>query len=102
MRSLFISDLHLTPERPDITRAFLRFLEQDAPGAEALYILGDFFEFWIGDDLMDDFHHTIAKALRTLSETGTTVAFMPGNRDFLPVRVSANRPAASYSTTPAL
>ncbi len=47
---LFISDLHLQEERPDITRAFLQFLEERAPGAQALYILGDFFEVWIGDD----------------------------------------------------
>ncbi|CAM3521908.1 UDP-2,3-diacylglucosamine diphosphatase [Parendozoicomonas haliclonae] len=83
MRSLFISDLHLTPGRPDITRAFLRFMEQEAPTAQSLYILGDFFEYWIGDDVMDEFHHQIAAALRKLSDSGTSVYFMHGNRDFL-------------------
>ncbi|MCL6268719.1 UDP-2,3-diacylglucosamine diphosphatase [Sansalvadorimonas sp. 2012CJ34-2] len=83
MRSLFISDLHLTPGRPDITRAFLRFLEQDAPTARQLYILGDFFEYWIGDDVMDEFHLQIAGALRRLSEHGVSISFMHGNRDFL-------------------
>ncbi len=83
MRSLFISDLHLTPGRPDITRAFLCFLEQNAPAAEKLYILGDFFEYWIGDDVMDEFHLQIAEALRKLSERGVEIFFMHGNRDFL-------------------
>ncbi|WP_230460161.1 UDP-2,3-diacylglucosamine diphosphatase [Sansalvadorimonas verongulae] len=83
LRSLFISDLHLTPGRPDITRAFLRFLEQDAPQAQQLFILGDFFEYWVGDDLMDDFHHQIASALKALSEKGVHLFFMHGNRDFL-------------------
>ena len=83
MRSLFISDLHLTPGRPDITRAFLCFLEQDAPKAQHLYILGDFFEYWTGDDMMDEFHHQIAAALKALSDKGVPVSFMHGNRDFL-------------------
>lgn len=83
MRSLFISDLHLTPGRPDITRAFLRFLEQDAPNAQHLYILGDFFEYWTGDDMMDEFHHQIASALKALSDKGVPISFMHGNRDFL-------------------
>ena len=55
MSVLFISDLHLEAERPDITRAFLSFLDERARRAEALYILGDFFEAWIGDDGMDAF-----------------------------------------------
>ena len=83
MRSLFISDLHLTPGRPDITRAFLRFLEQDAPYCQALYILGDFFEYWIGDDVMDDFHREIATALKALSAKGIKIFLMHGNRDFM-------------------
>ncbi|WP_281648469.1 UDP-2,3-diacylglucosamine diphosphatase [Parendozoicomonas sp. Alg238-R29] len=83
LRSLFISDLHLTPGRPDITRAFLRFLEQDAPSAQSLYILGDFFEYWIGDDVMDEFHHQIATALKALTEKGVSIFVMHGNRDFL-------------------
>ncbi len=82
-RSLFISDLHLTPERPAITRAFQRFLEQDAPTATTLYILGDFFEYWIGDDVMDDFHRQIAHSLQQLSGKGVDIYLMPGNRDFL-------------------
>lgn len=80
---LLISDLHLEEQRPDITRAFLRFLRERAVQAEALYILGDFFEVWIGDDGMSPFQHEIAVALRQLSETGTRIFLMHGNRDFL-------------------
>ena len=80
---LLISDLHLEEQRPDITRAFLRFLETRASGAEALYILGDFFEVWIGDDGMTPYQHQIAAALRALSESGTRLYLMHGNRDFM-------------------
>ncbi|MCQ4310656.1 UDP-2,3-diacylglucosamine diphosphatase [Pseudomonas stutzeri] len=80
---LLISDLHLEEQRPDITRAFLRFLDDRAAQAEALYILGDFFEVWVGDDGMTPFQHEIAGALRTLSERGTRVYLMHGNRDFM-------------------
>jgi len=80
---LLISDLHLEEERPDITRAFLHFLQTRAREAEALYILGDFFEVWIGDDGMSAFQQGIAGALRALSDAGTRVFLMHGNRDFL-------------------
>nr|MBO2511191.1 UDP-2,3-diacylglucosamine diphosphatase [Gammaproteobacteria bacterium] len=80
---LLISDLHLEEKRPDITRAFLHFLDTRARQAEALYILGDFFEVWIGDDAMSPFQRRIAQALHALSETGTRIYLMHGNRDFL-------------------
>ena len=80
---LLISDLHLQEERPDITRAFLDFLGGRARSAEALYILGDFFEAWIGDDAMTPFQSSICAALRALSDGGTKVFLMHGNRDFL-------------------
>ncbi|WJN57837.1 UDP-2,3-diacylglucosamine diphosphatase [Pseudomonas sp. SO81] len=80
---LLISDLHLEEERPDITRAFLHFLQTRARQAEALYILGDFFEVWVGDDGMSPFQHSIARALRELSDAGTRIFLMHGNRDFL-------------------
>ena len=80
--SLFISDLHLCDSRPAITNQFLRFLQQQATQAEALYILGDFFEYWAGDD--DLLHHQpVIQALCVLSDQGTRVYFMHGNRDFL-------------------
>ncbi|MDM8349973.1 UDP-2,3-diacylglucosamine diphosphatase [Pseudomonas sp. sp1636] len=80
---LLISDLHLEQERPDISRAFLHFLESRASAAEALYILGDFFEVWIGDDAISPFQRSIAQALRQLSDSGTRIYLMHGNRDFM-------------------
>jgi len=80
---LLISDLHLEEERPDISRAFLHFLETRACQAEALYILGDFFEVWIGDDAMTPFQRSIAQAMRSLSGGGTRIYLMHGNRDFM-------------------
>lgn len=80
---LLISDLHLHEERPDITGAFLAFLEQHAKQAQALYILGDFFEVWIGDDAITPFQHSIAQALNAVAAGGTQIYLMHGNRDFL-------------------
>ena len=68
MLTYFIADLHLTKERSDITECFLRFIEQQAPLAERLYILGDFFEYWIGDDDDNPFVLTIADQLKQLSD----------------------------------
>jgi UDP-2,3-diacylglucosamine hydrolase len=81
--TLFISDLHLEPKRPDITRCFFNFLQNQAPQADALYILGDFFEVWIGDDEDTIFHRSIIAALKQLTDSGLSVYFMRGNRDFL-------------------
>ncbi|MGM0767267.1 MAG: UDP-2,3-diacylglucosamine diphosphatase [Pseudomonadota bacterium] len=83
MTTLFISDLHLEESRPDITRAFLGFLENRAQGVDQLYILGDFFEAWIGDDERTPLQETVAKALKALSDGGTEIFLMHGNRDFL-------------------
>jgi UDP-2,3-diacylglucosamine hydrolase len=80
---LFISDLHLDRERPDIQALFHSFLEDRASGADALYILGDLFEFWIGDDDPQQAHAATLDALKTLTQAGTPVYFLPGNRDFL-------------------
>jgi len=80
---LLISDLHLEEQRPDITRAFLALLDGRARAAESLYILGDFFEAWIGDDAMSPFQLSICKALRALSDSGTQIFLMHGNRDFM-------------------
>ncbi len=81
--TLFISDLHLSENHPEITRAFERFLSEQAVKAEALYILGDFFEAWVGDDDHSGFINHIKKLLRTLSDSGVTLFIMRGNRDFL-------------------
>lgn len=83
MTTLFISDLHLEESRPDITGAFLNFLDEKARGAEQLYILGDFFEAWIGDDERTPLQEQVAAALRNVSDSGTGIFLMHGNRDFL-------------------
>ncbi|MEB0042206.1 MULTISPECIES: UDP-2,3-diacylglucosamine diphosphatase [unclassified Pseudomonas] len=80
---LLISDLHLEEQRPDITRTFLGLLEGRAKAAQALYILGDFFEAWIGDDAMSPFQLSICQALSRLSDSGTKIFLMHGNRDFM-------------------
>jgi UDP-2,3-diacylglucosamine hydrolase len=81
--TLFISDLHLEESRPDITEAFLGFLDGTASGVDQLYILGDFFEAWIGDDERTPLQEQIAAALRKLRGSGTEIFLMHGNRDFL-------------------
>jgi len=83
MATLFISDLHLEPTRPGITALFLAFLEQRARQAEALYILGDLFEAWIGDDDDNELGSTVAAGLRALTDSGVPAYFLHGNRDFL-------------------
>ncbi|WP_105103955.1 UDP-2,3-diacylglucosamine diphosphatase [Microbulbifer pacificus] len=83
MASYLISDLHLDESRPDITRAFYDFLEGPAAGADALYILGDFFEVWIGDDDDAPLPREVARHLKAYRERGTPVFLMHGNRDFL-------------------
>jgi UDP-2,3-diacylglucosamine hydrolase len=83
MTTLFISDLHLQGARPDITDRFFRFLETEAAEAEALYILGDLFEAWIGDDDPDEHNREVQAAMRRLTDAGVAGYFMHGNRDFL-------------------
>ncbi|WP_338759308.1 UDP-2,3-diacylglucosamine diphosphatase [Massilia sp. METH4] len=81
---LFISDLHLQADRPALTEAFLRFVDERARCARQLYLLGDLFEYWAGDDdLADAFHSRIAAALRGLADAGVAVFWIAGNRDFL-------------------
>ncbi len=81
--TLFISDLHLCQERTETTGLFLDFLENCAPRADQLYILGDLFEAWLGDDTDNEFSETIISALNALAQKGTAIAIMHGNRDFL-------------------
>ncbi len=82
--ALFISDLHLTESAPKTTEAFLQFLANDARKTKSLYILGDLFEYWAGDDDIDTaYNKTIINAIKELSNAGTTVFWVPGNRDFL-------------------
>lgn len=81
--TLFISDLHLEETEPKITECFLNFLAEQATQAEALYILGDFFEVWIGDDDHNAFNQHIIDALRKAVQQGLKIFIMHGNRDFL-------------------
>ncbi|MCU0975244.1 MAG: UDP-2,3-diacylglucosamine diphosphatase [Steroidobacteraceae bacterium] len=83
MTALFASDLHLEPGRPEITRQFLEFLAGPVPEAAALYLLGDIFEAWLGDDVPDPLGAEVANALSAVSARGTAVYVMQGNRDFL-------------------
>ena len=82
--ALFVSDLHLCSARSAISRVFLDFLAREARQAAALYILGDLFEYWAGDDdLADPFNAAVCAGLKGLVASGTRLYFIPGNRDFL-------------------
>jgi UDP-2,3-diacylglucosamine hydrolase len=83
LTTLFLSDLHLDPERPAITTLFLDFLQREARYAEALYILGDLFEAWVGDDDDSDLASQVGSALRAIRDAGVPIGFIRGNRDFL-------------------
>ncbi|MDG2288903.1 MAG: UDP-2,3-diacylglucosamine diphosphatase [Woeseiaceae bacterium] len=82
MTTLFISDLHLEAGRPEIGEQFLSFLGDEARDAEALYILGDLFEVWLGDDDPNPYYTSMKMAIRELTDSGVPVFFMHGNRDF--------------------
>ena len=81
--TLFISDLHLEAARPEIGEQFLAFLDAEAARADALYILGDLFEYWIGDDDPDPYYTSMKDAIAGLTSRGVPVYFMHGNRDFM-------------------
>ena len=83
MTTLFVADLHLDPERPAITELFGRFLDGEARNADALYILGDLFEAWVGDDDPSEAGAFVAHRLRALTASGVPAYFIRGNRDFL-------------------
>jgi len=87
MSTYFISDLHLCEQQPQISRLFVQFCRDQVCHAQALYILGDFFEYWLGDDAIDikadNTAKMVQKELITLSEQGVEIYFMAGNRDFL-------------------
>jgi UDP-2,3-diacylglucosamine hydrolase len=91
MTTLFISDLHLDPERPVVTRLFGDFIDGEARSADALYILGDLFEAWVGDDDPSELGAFVADKLRGLTDAGVPVFFQHGNRDFLVGQAFAHR-----------
>ncbi|MBU0689363.1 MAG: UDP-2,3-diacylglucosamine diphosphatase [Gammaproteobacteria bacterium] len=101
--TLFISDLHLSESHPQTTVQFLRFMQDVAPHAEALYILGDLFEYWAGDDDLDaPFHRQICSALASLSSNSTKLYIMHGNRDFLMDEALAKACKATLLSDPTL
>ncbi|MFM8455116.1 MAG: UDP-2,3-diacylglucosamine diphosphatase [Gammaproteobacteria bacterium] len=87
----FISDVHLLQAQAPNSKLFQEFLAKTAPGLSALYILGDFFEYWVGEDLENDFQKAICLELQKLAHMGCPVYFMPGNRDFLNTKAWANK-----------
>jgi UDP-2,3-diacylglucosamine hydrolase len=100
IKTLFISDLHLDPARPEATARFNRFLEDELPGARALYILGDLFEYWVGDDgLALEFPGAIASDLKRASRFAP-LFFMHGNRDFLAAEGFARATGAKLMADP--
>lgn len=90
MASYFISDLHLSAERPDIIKAFDQFVAEHTQDAEALYILGDFFDAWIGDDDSGEFANALKERLKAISDRGIATFFIRGNRDFMVGEALAN------------
>ncbi|MBS7456530.1 UDP-2,3-diacylglucosamine diphosphatase [Coralloluteibacterium stylophorae] len=102
MTTLFVSDLHLDPARPEITALFLRFLQEEAAGADALYLLGDLFEAWIGDDDPAPLGAEVASGLGAVADAGVPVYFMHGNRDFLLGRDYAARAGMRLLPDPAV
>jgi UDP-2,3-diacylglucosamine hydrolase len=103
MFSIFISDLHLAPERPRIVDTFLAFARDTAASAEALYILGDLFEYWVGDDdLAEAFNASVADALAALSRGGVAISLLHGNRDLLLGQAFAERCGARLIADPTL
>ena len=100
MATLFISDLHLEAERPDIAKQFLEFMEKEARECEELYILGDLFEAWVGDDDPNTHYFTIKRSLRKLVDRGVPVYFMHGNRDFMVGREFSNETGAKILADP--
>src|SRR3990172_2233198 len=81
--TLFVSDINLSEDTPEVNDLFLSFLKTRAKNAEALYILGDLFNVWIGDDYKTELSKTLAQEIARLSQSGVKVFFLPGNRDFL-------------------
>ena len=102
MSTLFISDVHVDSTRPEILGQLLTFLETNAMDAEDLYILGDLFETWIGDDDPDPDKHRVVHALHDLSHSGVRCHFMAGNRDFLAGDVFAERTGCRMLEDPSL
>lgn len=102
MSTLFISDLHLSGERENITELFIDFLDQRASAADALYILGDLFEVWPGDDMIQPDYQQCLSKMKELSDNGLPLFVMQGNRDFLMAEKFAEVSGATLIEDPAI
>jgi UDP-2,3-diacylglucosamine hydrolase len=103
LRSLYISDLHLSDERPEANERFFAFMDDEAASADALYVLGDLFEYWVGDDDLDDpFNAVVAGFFRRFSASGRKLYVLHGNRDFLVGPRFAQQTGAVLLDDPAL
>lgn len=100
MTTLLISDLHLDETKPQLTAILLRFLAGPARQADALYLLGDIFEAWIGDDDRSKFNQGIEEALKAVATSGVSVYFMHGNRDFMVAKAFAQRTGVTLIEDP--
>ncbi|MFK5913774.1 MAG: UDP-2,3-diacylglucosamine diphosphatase [Woeseiaceae bacterium] len=100
MSTLFISDLHLSDERKSITELFLSFLDERASKADALYILGDLFEVWPGDDMIQPDYTTSISKMKELADNGLPLFVMQGNRDFLMAEIFAKISGATLIQDP--
>jgi UDP-2,3-diacylglucosamine hydrolase len=101
-RHLFISDLHLAPERPDIIRLFIEFLDTQAASAESLYILGDLVEYWLGDDDQAEGLNAVFARMKQLADNGLKIYLMHGNRDFLMGEALAQRAGCQLIEDPSV
>ena len=102
MTTLFISDLHLQPQKPAVVQAFLQFIQTQTQGIDALYILGDLFEAWIGDDFNNAFSDAIKAALSSLRARDVPVFLIHGNRDFLIGELFATQTGCQILSDPTL
>lgn len=96
MSSLLISDLHLSPCHPETCEAFFNFLRNEAADSTTLYILGDLFEAWIGDDDQDPLSRQVISSLKGLTDNGVAVYLMSGNRDFYTVKSLQHKQVANF------
>ncbi len=102
MSTLFISDLHLSGERENITELFIKFLDQRASHADALYILGDLFEVWLGDDFIQPGYQQTISKLKQLADNGLPIFVMHGNRDFLMTEQFSNLSGTTLINDPTI
>lgn len=101
--ALFVSDLHLSPQMPQTAAAFFRFIDEQARHTQRLYLLGDIFEYWAGDDDLDDpFNRQVVQALRSLADSGVRLYWIAGNRDFLAGEAFARASGATLLPDPSV